>query len=115
MVLGSVKTWCCRLRGGCPLGKHRPYERARIARTKRSPGGENQAIRLNPGGHVVRLLLQIVPWGTRERGGSNHQTLRETVSDQARLAVVAELRIPHPSELVPLLSGVLARRSIVPR
>src|SRR5512135_1687945 len=97
IVPGSLITWCGRLREAGFLGKHQPYERVGIARTQRSLGGENQAIRLTPGGQVVRPLLQIVPWGTRERGGANHRTLRETVSDQARLAVVAELRIPHPS------------------
>jgi hypothetical protein len=97
MVPGSLETRCRRLRREGSLGKHQPYERVRIARTERSPGGENQAIRLISGGQVVSPLLQTVLWGTREYGGANHRTLRETVSDTVRLAVVAELRIPHPS------------------
>ena len=79
MDLGSLRIWGCRLGGRGPPVKHQPYERVGIARTKRSPGGANQAVRLIPGGQVARPLLQIVPWGTRERGGTNHRTLRETV------------------------------------
>ena len=46
---------------------------------------------------VGRLPGQIRTGGPTETGDFGLKTLKETVSDQVRLAVVAELRIPLPS------------------
>jgi hypothetical protein len=94
----SLKTRRCRFRP----------ETSRRMRSSPWPGKtlkEQEALGLREPSSPPRLLFRqsrdwlarSVPRGTRERGGASHRTLRETVSDQARLAVVVELRIPHPS------------------